>query len=184
MSSLVCICMCTRVLQRGTFLGVFCFIFTSWCCYVAQRGRAALYVQTGDPVVNRSPGGVRRRNAATVSERLCFFSLFFQLCSWWDQISLLVRLINYEENSQNEKWLHLTVKPVTSPSDHRAPKWAWPYTGFDRDMGSMAWCAPQQKPARFRYSKIHSEPYGQWHPWVPMRKYSYLRESTSTHQRQ
>jgi len=62
------------MLWRGTFLGVFCFIFTS-CCYVAQKRRAALYVQTGDPVVSHSPGGIRGRNAATISERLWFFSL-------------------------------------------------------------------------------------------------------------
>lgn len=33
-----------------------------------------------------------------------------QLCSRWDQISLLVSLINYEGNNQDEKGLHLTVK--------------------------------------------------------------------------
>lgn len=43
-----------------------------------------------------------------------------QLCSRWDQISLLVRLINYEGNNQVEKWLHLTVKICLLTTRHQA----------------------------------------------------------------
>lgn len=43
-----------------------------------------------------------------------------QLCSRWDQISLLVRLINYEGNNQDEKWLHLTVKICLLTTRHQA----------------------------------------------------------------
>lgn len=50
-------------------------LFSHHVVVMSQRGRTALYVQTGDSVVNHSPGGIHRRNAATISEGFCFFSL-------------------------------------------------------------------------------------------------------------
>lgn len=31
-----------------------------------------------------------------------------------------------------------TCECETSPSDRKTVKWAWPYVGFKRDVGSMA----------------------------------------------
>ena len=163
MGSLVCMCACTYALERnipGSFLLYFHFMLL---CRSKEEG---------SPVcTNRRPCGkplsrwdTRKECSHHIRKTLVFLSTF-QLHSWWDQIRLLVSLINYEQKSQNEKWLHLTVKPVTSSSDLRAPKWAWPHTGFSRDVVKPAWCTPQQKPARFRYFRIYFGPHGQWHVW-------------------
>lgn len=182
MSSLVCICMCTSVLERnvpGSFL--LYFHIMSLC---RSKGDGSPVCTNRRPCVKLLSMRDTPKECNHHIKKALFFLSVFQLRSWWNQISLLVRLINHEENSQNEELLHLTVKLATSPSDQRAPKWPWPYTDFGRVVGSVAWCAPQQKPARFICSKLHSGTHGQWHVWVATRKYSYLRESTSTCERQ
>lgn len=94
-----------------------------------------------------------------------------QLCSRWDQISILVRLINYEGNNQDEKWLHLT-------SEHDT-KLGLAVHGFwqrHREHGPMP---SSVKPERLKYYKIHSGSHGQWYVWIAMRKHSNLRQSSS-----
>lgn len=166
MSLLVCIYKCTCALEKN-IPGSFSLYF-----HIMLLLRRS---EEGSPVcTNRRPCGkllCRRDMLKECSHNIrkaLFFLSAFQLHSWWDRFSLLVRLINCEENKQNEKWLHLTVKlhPLTI-------KVGLAIRGFQQRHR-------EQKPG---IQNIFV-PQGQWHIQIAIRKYNYLRESTSTHERQ
>lgn len=138
------VCLCAHELTRlhsyvHTWYGEehsweFFTLFSHHVVVTSQWGRLALYVQTGDSVVNRSPGGICRRNAATISEGLCFFSL--PSCSVADETrSALVRLINYDKNNKDEKCIFdcETSNFIPQKSHQNGRRWvpaetcgAWP----------------------------------------------------------
>lgn len=104
-----------------------------------------------------------------------------QLCSRWDQISLLVRFINYEGNNQDEKWLHLTVKIWLLTIRHQAgPSHTWVLADTQ-----TAWIDALLN--RTRKTQILQNifwSHGQWYVRVAMRKYSYLKQWSSTYEKQ
>lgn len=93
---------CAHMLWRGTFLGILHFIFTSCCCYVAMGEASPICTNRtlcGKPISRRD----MQKECSHHIRRALFFLSAFLLCSWWDQISLLVRLIDCEENNKDEK---------------------------------------------------------------------------------